>query len=197
MIIIIIALKGPVRDFFTISSLCHKLSPTRPLKWPGCNHVQIICNTLSAYHVQHIECLSCATCWALIMCNTLRAYHVQHIERLSCATHWALIMCNTLSAYHVQHIERLSCATHWALIMCNTLSAYHVQHIECLSCATHWVLIMCNMLSATWYEGQFSLQVWQCCKSHLFQFYFIGWTINRWRRGGNQSTWERPPDNEL
>ena len=38
--------------FSTISSQRRKLSPTRTLKWPGCNRVQITCNTLSAYHVQ-------------------------------------------------------------------------------------------------------------------------------------------------
>ena len=26
----------------------------RMLKWPGPNRVQIMCNTLSAYHVQHV-----------------------------------------------------------------------------------------------------------------------------------------------
>ena len=39
---------------FTISSLRHELSPTRTLKWPRRNRVQITCNTSSAYHVQHI-----------------------------------------------------------------------------------------------------------------------------------------------
>ena len=38
---IIIAFKGAIRDFFTISSQRRELSPTRTLKWPG--------------HVQHIE----------------------------------------------------------------------------------------------------------------------------------------------
>ena len=28
--------------------------PTRILKWPGRNRVQITCNTSSAYHVQHV-----------------------------------------------------------------------------------------------------------------------------------------------
>ena len=37
---------------FTISSQRRNLSPTRTLKWPGRNRVQITCNTLSAYHVQ-------------------------------------------------------------------------------------------------------------------------------------------------
>ena len=49
----IIAFKGTNRDFSTISSLHRKPSPTRTLKWPGRNRVQITCNTSSAYHVQH------------------------------------------------------------------------------------------------------------------------------------------------
>ena len=40
--------------FFTISSLRRELSPTRTLKWPGRNRVQITCNTSSAYQVQHV-----------------------------------------------------------------------------------------------------------------------------------------------
>ena len=36
---------GAIRDFFTIASLCRELSPTSMLKWPGCNRVQIMCNT--------------------------------------------------------------------------------------------------------------------------------------------------------
>ena len=40
--------------FFTISSQRHKLSPTRTLKWPRRNRVQITCNTSNAYHVQHV-----------------------------------------------------------------------------------------------------------------------------------------------
>ena len=38
--------------FSTISSQRCELSPTRTLKWPGRNRVQITCNTSSAYHVQ-------------------------------------------------------------------------------------------------------------------------------------------------
>ena len=38
--------------FFTISSQRRELSPTRTLKWPGRNRVQITCNTSSAYRVQ-------------------------------------------------------------------------------------------------------------------------------------------------
>ena len=76
--------------FFTISSLCHEPSPTRTHKWLGCNRVQIMCNTFSAYHVQHVV-----------------------------------------------------------------------------------------------------IRVWQSW-NRIFYLSFIGWTINRWRRGGNQSTWRKP-----
>ena len=41
--------------FFIISSLRRELSPTRTLKWPGSNRVQITCNTQSAYHVHHVD----------------------------------------------------------------------------------------------------------------------------------------------
>ena len=57
VIIKIIAFKGAVRDFFfffKVSSLRLEPSPTRTLKWPGRNGVQITCNTSSAYHVQHV-----------------------------------------------------------------------------------------------------------------------------------------------
>ena len=32
------------------------MSPTPTLKWPGCKHVQITCNTLRTFHVQHVAC---------------------------------------------------------------------------------------------------------------------------------------------
>ena len=41
---------------FTISSLRCKLSPTCTLKWPGLNCVQIMCNTGTAHHMQHVVC---------------------------------------------------------------------------------------------------------------------------------------------
>ena len=50
IIIIMIALKGAIPDF-AVSSLCHELSPTCTLKWPGCNCVHILYNTLIAYLV--------------------------------------------------------------------------------------------------------------------------------------------------
>ena len=56
IIIIIIAFKDAIRDFFTISSLCHEPSPTRTFKWPGCNCVQIMCNTSSTYYMQRVAC---------------------------------------------------------------------------------------------------------------------------------------------
>ena len=57
-------------------------------------------------------------------------------------------------------------------ITCNTSSAYHVQ----------------NVIRVTWYEGTAQLLSLTELKSHLFQHYFIDWTINRWKRGGNRST---------
>ena len=47
-------IQGANQDFFTISSLWCKPSPTRTLKWPGRNRVQITCNTSSDHHVQHV-----------------------------------------------------------------------------------------------------------------------------------------------
>ena len=40
--------------FFTISSQRCELTPTRTLKWPRRNRVQITCNISSAYHMQHV-----------------------------------------------------------------------------------------------------------------------------------------------
>ena len=54
ILIIIIAFKGAIRDFFTISSQRRELSPTHMLKWP---EVQSCAN-----HLQHIERLLVATC---------------------------------------------------------------------------------------------------------------------------------------
>ena len=52
IMIIIIAFKGAILDFFLVSSQRCEPSPTHTLKWPGRNSVQITCNTSSAYHVQ-------------------------------------------------------------------------------------------------------------------------------------------------
>ena len=49
-------------------------------------------------------------------------------------------------------------------ITCNTSSAYHVQHV---------------VLRAMWYEETARLLSLTELKSHLFQLYFIGYTINR------------------
>ena len=43
-------------EILTISSLRRELPPTRTLKWPGRNFVQISCNTLNAFHVQPGVC---------------------------------------------------------------------------------------------------------------------------------------------
>ena len=56
MMRIMITLKDTIPDFFffTISSLCRELSPTRTLKWPERICVQITCNTSGAHHVQDV-----------------------------------------------------------------------------------------------------------------------------------------------
>ena len=46
---------GTIEDFYNLFTV-QELSPTRTLKWLGRNGVQITCNTLSAYHVQHGMC---------------------------------------------------------------------------------------------------------------------------------------------
>ena len=52
IIMIVIALKGTIRDI--LQSLRCEPSPTSTLKWPGRDCVQIMCKTLSAYHMQHV-----------------------------------------------------------------------------------------------------------------------------------------------
>ena len=47
-------IQSSISRFFTISSLRRELSPTRTLKWPRRNRVQVTCNTSSAYHAQHV-----------------------------------------------------------------------------------------------------------------------------------------------
>ena len=53
---IILAFKGALRDFVQSPHCFANLTPTRMLKWPGRNCVQIMCITSSAYHVQHVMC---------------------------------------------------------------------------------------------------------------------------------------------
>ena len=65
------------------------------------------------------------------------------------------------------------------------LCANQAQHIERLSHATcrftcHLVRRTAQLLSLTEF------------KSHLFELYFVGWTINWWRMGGNRSTRRKP-----
>ena len=61
--------------FFTISSLRRELSPTRTLKWPERNRVQITCKTSSAYHVQP------AVCYLVLLSLSLgRLWNRSHLE---------------------------------------------------------------------------------------------------------------------
>ena len=52
MMIIIITFKGANPGVYNLQTT----PQTRALKWPGCNCVQITCNTSSAHHLQHVVC---------------------------------------------------------------------------------------------------------------------------------------------
>ena len=56
IIILIAALRGAIIEMLTISSLRRELSPTRTLKWPWHNCVQLPCNTSGAYRVHNMSC---------------------------------------------------------------------------------------------------------------------------------------------
>ena len=54
VIVIIIAFKGTIRDFLQSPHCAVNRLPTCMLKWPRRNRAKITCNTLSAYHMQHV-----------------------------------------------------------------------------------------------------------------------------------------------
>ena len=60
------------------------------------------------------------------------------------------------------------------------------------SCATHQALITCIMFYATLYEREAQCLSLTEFKWHLFKLYYIGWTINCWRRGGQPSIRRNP-----
>ena len=66
----------------------------------------------------------------------------------------------------------------------------HVHHIERLSRAS-------VMLRATWYEGTAQLLSLTVLKSHLFELYFIGWTIKPMKEGRKPEYPEKTPGDEL
>ena len=68
--------------------------------------------------------------------------------------------------------------------------ANHVQHIERLSRAS-------VMLRATWYEGTAQLLSLTELKSHLFELYFIGWTIKPMKEGRKPEYPEKTAGDEL
>ena len=53
------------------------------------------------------------------------------------------------------------------------------------------------MLRATWYKGTAQLLSLTELKLHLFQFYFIGWTIKPMEEGRKPEYPEKTPGNEL
>ena len=68
--------------------------------------------------------------------------------------------------------------------------AKHVQHIKRFSRAS-------VMLRATWYEGTAQLLSLTELKLHLFEFYFIGWTIKPMKEGRKPEYPEKTPGDEL
>ena len=68
--------------------------------------------------------------------------------------------------------------------------ANHVQHIERFSRAS-------VMLRATWYEGTAQLLSLTELKSHLFELYFIGWTIKPMKEGKKPEYPDKTPGDEL
>ena len=68
--------------------------------------------------------------------------------------------------------------------------ANHVQHIERLSRAS-------VMFRATWYKGTAQLLSLTELKSHLFELYFIGWTIIPMKEGRKPEYPEKTPGDEL
>ena len=74
--------------FFTISSLRRELSPTRTLKWPRRNRVQMTCNASSAYLVQHVVLRATWYEWTaqLLSLTELKS----HLFELEIAFIWAL-----------------------------------------------------------------------------------------------------------
>ena len=66
--------------FFTVSSQRRELSPTRTLKWPGHNRVQITCNTSSAYRVQHVLRATWYEGTAQLLCLTELKSHLYRAE---------------------------------------------------------------------------------------------------------------------
>ena len=70
--------------------------------------------------------------------------------------------------------------------------------IVCKSRATHRCLSRASvMLRATWYEGTAQLLSLTELKSHLFELYFIGWTIKPMKEGRKPEYLEKAPGDEL
>ena len=70
------------------------------------------------------------------------------------------------------------------------LCANHLQHIERLARAS-------VMLRAIWYEGTAQLLSLTELKSHLFELYFIGWTIKPMKEGRKPEYPEKTSGDEL
>ena len=98
-----------------------------------------------------------------------------------------IIIIITLKGAIRDFLQSPTCTLKWpghnrVQITCNTSGAYHVQHV---------------VLHATWYEGTAQLLSLTELKSHLFELYFIGWTIKPMKEGRKREYPEKTPGNEL
>ena len=88
----------------------------------------------------------------------------------------------------------------WGFLQSPHCTTNRLQHVGSSSpgtimyklCATHQALITHIMLRAMRYAWSAQLLNLTDFKSHLFELSFIGWTIDRWRRGGDRSTRRKP-----
>ena len=131
--------------------------------------VSQLCVPVNFFPFSHCRCLDCFGEGSFLPLQVdlifLSLSDHQHVYNLLTAP-W------TISNTYAQVVWAQSHANH-----VQNIGLLYVQHV---------------VLRAMWYEGTVQLLSLTELKSHLFELYFIGWTINRWRRGGNRSTWRNP-----
>ena len=81
-----------------------------------------------------------------------------------------------------------------------TVSNTYAQVAQAQSCANHAQYVerlLCATCRNTWYEGTAQLLSLTEFKSHLFELYFIGWTIEPMKEGRKPEYPEKAPGDEL
>ena len=129
-----IAFKGVVSRFFTICSLRRELSPKHTLKWPRHNHVKIICNTSSAYHVQHVLChLVQRDSSAIQFESWNRIYFSFTLWTLTIKRRRTLIQMYSYSRQYNKHVQpntNINAPAHWTawLTLCSPTNINVLMH---------------------------------------------------------------------